>query len=191
MDWRKLFELYTAFAYAFRLKFGEQALRMAIAITVIGLAMLLWPCFVFRPDQPLSVPAIVSLIIGIILAGLFGHIVVTWKTLPMPGRGEVDAQSLPSSENVQAQQLLEKAYSYVDVGELENALRECEGALELEPGWAEAHNLRGVILDDMGRAKEAIAAYREAVRLAPGFEEAVQNLAEAQEEERQAKPGAK
>jgi tetratricopeptide (TPR) repeat protein len=83
---------------------------------------------------------------------------------------------------------LERAYAHTDADELEDALRECDRAIEMVPGWAEAHNLRGVILDEMERVDEAIAAYEEAVRLDASFEEAVKNLAEAREERRGGRP---
>lgn len=83
---------------------------------------------------------------------------------------------------------LERACGHADAGELEDALRECDRAIELAPEWAEAHNLRGVVLDEMGRVEEAIAAYEKAVRLDAGFEEAVENLAEARKERRGGRP---
>lgn len=54
-------------------------------------------------------------------------------------------------------------------GDLEDALYDCEAALELDPKSAEAHNLRGLILDLLGNRGEAIQSYREAVRLDPQF----------------------
>jgi len=91
-------------------------------------------------------------------------------------------------EDAQAHQHLERAYARTDAGELEDALRECDRAIEMIPEWAEAHNLRGLVLDEMGRVEEAIAAYEEAVRLDAGLVEAVENLAEAREERRGGRP---
>jgi tetratricopeptide (TPR) repeat protein len=51
-------------------------------------------------------------------------------------------------------------------------------AIQLNPGLAEAYNLRGIVLEEMGRMQEAVAAYRQAVRLDPGFLEARENLQE-------------
>lgn len=87
----------------------------------------------------------------------------------------LDSSGLP--ENVRHH--LEQAYAYEEGGDLECALRECERIIQLAPELAEAHNLRGVILDELGRKEEAIAAYREAVRLDPTFREARENLDEA------------
>jgi preprotein translocase subunit SecD len=69
-------------------------------------------------------------------------------------------------------------------GDLEDALYDCDAALELDPKSAEAHNLRGLILDLLGSKGEAIQSYREAVRLDSTFEDARQNLAEAEAEQR-------
>jgi tetratricopeptide (TPR) repeat protein len=101
---------------------------------------------------------------------------------------DATAQGPSSIEDTRAHQHLQRAYAHADAGELEDALRECDRAIEMVPQWAEAHNLRGVVLDEMGRVEEAIAAYEEAVRLDAGFEEAVENLAEAREERRGGRP---
>jgi hypothetical protein len=67
------------------------------------------------------------------------------------------------------------------------ALNDCDRAIEQQPGLAEAHNLRGLILDAMGKTDKAILAYREAVRLDPSLEDARVNLQDA-ENERITKP---
>ena len=59
------------------------------------------------------------------------------------------------------------------------ALVECDQALRLAPRWAEAHNFRGLLLEELGRTDDAISAYRKAMLLDPTFVEARQNLAEA------------
>jgi len=98
-------------------------------------------------------------------------------------------QTPPSTmKSAQARRHVERAYAHANAGRLEGALQECDRAIELTPGWAEAHNLRGVVLDEMGRAGEAIAAYEEAVELDASFEEAAKNLAEAREEAREDGP---
>jgi hypothetical protein len=65
---------------------------------------------------------------------------------------------------------------------LKQALIDCELAIQLDSNFAEAHNLRGLILDEMGRLDEAIASYREAIRLNPDLEEAKANLRDAEAE---------
>ncbi|MBI5952099.1 MAG: tetratricopeptide repeat protein [Chloroflexi bacterium] len=66
---------------------------------------------------------------------------------------------------------------------LNKALADCEIALQLDPNFAKAHNLRGLILDEMGRTDDAIASYREAIRLNPGLDEARANLRDAEAEQ--------
>jgi hypothetical protein len=83
-----------------------------------------------------------------------------------------------------AQHHLEQAYACNAKGDWTQALQQCELAIQLAPDLADAHNLRGIILEQLGRRKEAIAAYAEAVRLDPDFGVARENLAEAQAEVR-------
>lgn len=79
---------------------------------------------------------------------------------------------------------LERAQAHLDAGDLMAALRECDGALQAAPQWAEAHNLRGIVLDEMRRTGEAIAAYQEALRLDPALADTAANLADLQVERR-------
>lgn len=58
------------------------------------------------------------------------------------------------------------------------ALVHAESALEYQPDSAAAHNLRGRILEDMGRLDEAHEAYQKAVELDPDFKAAADNLAD-------------
>jgi hypothetical protein len=66
---------------------------------------------------------------------------------------------------------------------LDKALDYCKLAIQLDPNFAEAYNLRGLILDEMGRVDEAIASYRDAIRLNPTLEEARANLRDAEAEQ--------
>lgn len=99
-------------------------------------------------------------------------------------RPDAISQRIEDPEGLQErpQELLEKAHAAWEAGHMGSALRACEKALALDPDWAEAHNLRGVVLDAMGQTGEAVAAYRRALRLAPGLEDARANLREAQAE---------
>lgn len=81
-----------------------------------------------------------------------------------------------------ARRHLKQAYRHDDREELEQALLECEAALGLAGDWAEAHNLHGIVLDGLGRRREALAAYTEALRLDPSFDEARENLSELEAE---------
>ena len=77
----------------------------------------------------------------------------------------------------QVKQHLADAYDYYDVEEPDKALRACDAAIELAPNMAEAHNLRGMVLEDLGRLQEATAAYETALQIDPEFEEGRENLA--------------
>lgn len=77
---------------------------------------------------------------------------------------------------------LQTAYEYIERSDLQNALNKCQVAIKLAPDSADAHNLHGIILDQLGETEQAILAYSEAIRLNPAFDEAIQNLAEAQTE---------
>lgn len=73
---------------------------------------------------------------------------------------------------------LKQAYIYYEeTEEFDKALQECEVALELDPYLADAHNLRGVILEELGAPFGALKAYRQALQLDPDFAEAKENLA--------------
>jgi uncharacterized RDD family membrane protein YckC len=81
-----------------------------------------------------------------------------------------------------SEQHLEQAYVLEEEGKFEKAARECELAIHSAPDCAEAHNLRGIILESLGKPEEAIDAYREAARLDPEFSQAQENLREAKAE---------
>lgn len=79
-----------------------------------------------------------------------------------------------------AEQHLGQAYAHEERGEFEDALSECIAALRFDPGYAEAYHLRGIVLDELGQTRGAMAAYRQAVRLDPAFSAAQENLAEVE-----------
>lgn len=96
---------------------------------------------------------------------------------------DLDTSLSPTELQTLAQPHLDKAMKALDSGiHLQDALANCEAAIEYLPESADAHNLRGLILDALGREDEAILAYRQAVALDPNFVEAQKNLADAEEE---------
>jgi hypothetical protein len=91
------------------------------------------------------------------------------------------------SENLnaftQAEYHLDQATIYLDeTGELDKALAECDAAIELNPHLADAYNLRGIVLEELGRTLEAMDAYERAIRLDPDFVEARENLSDLRQE---------
>ena len=84
-----------------------------------------------------------------------------------------------------AQENLQNARDLLESGRnLKKALASCDQAIAYTPESAEAHNLRGLILDGLGRTPEAILAYRQALLLDPNFADAQANLDDALKENR-------
>ena len=111
------------------------------------------------------------------------------SVMPDPHPQDIEAllqglQDRHGTLSLQAEQALDRAYAHQERGEFEDALRECEAAIRFDPGYAEAHNLQGIILEELGRTQEAMAAYRRAVRLDPTFNDARENLSEVEAESR-------
>ena len=79
-----------------------------------------------------------------------------------------------------AEECLDRAYAHEERGEFEDALGACIAALRFDPRYAEAYNLRGIVLEELGQPRGAMAAYRQAVRLDPTFSAAQENLAEVE-----------
>lgn len=71
---------------------------------------------------------------------------------------------------------LSQAYQFYRQNLRNNALTEVDALLALAPANAEAHNLRGAILEGLGRQQEALAAYEESVRLKPDYAAALANV---------------
>lgn len=83
-----------------------------------------------------------------------------------------------ASEFSEATWHLEQAYAAEEQGDSATALGECDLSIQLDSGHAEAHNLRGIVLEELGRKEEALAAYQEAVRLDSTLADAQENLVE-------------
>src|SRR5688572_8176518 len=71
---------------------------------------------------------------------------------------------------------LAQAYQFYQQNLRNNALTEVEAVLVAAPANAEAHNLRGAILEGLGRRQEALVAYEEAVRFKPDYPAALENV---------------
>lgn len=77
----------------------------------------------------------------------------------------------------EAQNQLEQAHNYYEALEdFEKALEACDLAIQLDPYLADAHNLRGVLLEELGRSLDALGAYKTALQLDADFIEAEENL---------------
>jgi hypothetical protein len=58
----------------------------------------------------------------------------------------------------------------------------CDAVLALAPDCGEAHNLRGIVLEALGRQREAVESFRQAVHLEPEEADFRENLEEAEQE---------
>lgn len=83
---------------------------------------------------------------------------------------------------VEVQVALDRAYTLETDGNLEEALRVCDSILRDVSELAEVYNLKGIILEQTGDKEEALEAYRSALKLDPGFDDARQNLLDLEED---------
>lgn len=96
---------------------------------------------------------------------------------------ELDASLHNAREEWAAAQLrqtagvyLERARQLRETGDdLNHAYLACRFALALQPEWAAAHNLHGLLLENFGEYARALEAFHRALDLEPAFEEARQN----------------
>lgn len=73
----------------------------------------------------------------------------------------------------QLQQAIEQYETHRNV---EQAFELCEIAIQLDPNYADAHNFRGILLEELNKPINAVGAYRKAIKLDPEFQEARDNL---------------
>lgn len=95
---------------------------------------------------------------------------------PPPGSGGTESQ------------LLDQALQDYQAGRFESSLEDCDRALDCDPLLADAHNLRGVVLEQLGRHEEAVDAYWTALELDRDHHEAALNLRELAVELAEAAP---
>ena len=98
------------------------------------------------------------------------------------GLGDLMSSLNEEERKTLAEEALNRALKICNSGEdLKRALKEISLSVQLEPNFAEAHNLKGVILDLMEEKDAAIISYEEAIRLDPIYADAVSNLREIKE----------
>ena len=86
---------------------------------------------------------------------------------------ESELQSLAADFTIKAQSAYDQGRDF------KAALADCDLALEYTPAAAGLHNLRGLILDALGKTGLAVQEYKAALQLQPGLSEASDNLADA------------
>lgn len=92
---------------------------------------------------------------------------------------------LPSTEQIEFLSAEQHLHNAIDLREAELAERglvECSLALWLQPDWAYAWYLRGVLFEDLDRPFEAWLAYRRAIDLDPVLSDALEALEELDNE---------
>jgi len=78
---------------------------------------------------------------------------------------------------------LSAAEYWEEQGKYGYALEWCERAIEgLRAYLADAYNLRGILLEELGRDEEAVESYRRALEMQPGMAEAADNLTALEKE---------
>jgi len=80
-------------------------------------------------------------------------------------------------EEIEAWELVNRGYSYIELGRYERAIEYCDKAIELSPRDFEAYNNRGVAYANLGQPERAIKDYSEAVKLNPNHASAYNNRA--------------
>jgi len=71
---------------------------------------------------------------------------------------------------------LNQAEQYEKAGELEEALAECDVAIAVDSKLAEAYNLKGRILEQLGRQQDAIRSYKKALKISPDLHSVKEDL---------------
>ena len=94
----------------------------------------------------------------------------------------MDLEIESSSHLAEAKTHLDQAYSYKKSQDFDQVLVECGIAIEIDSNLAEAYNLKGIALEELGRKAEAVEAYQQAINLAPDFSEAQDRLAALEDE---------
>ena len=82
----------------------------------------------------------------------------------------------PQSVQYQVKEILDKVVNYLQAGNLDQALNECELAIQLVPDLAIAYYYLGFVYDEKEQLDKAIANYQEAIRLDPKLKDAWDNL---------------
>ena len=75
-----------------------------------------------------------------------------------------------------AEKRLKLAFLYAEAGRNDEALKQLEEAIKIEPGYAGARNNLGVLMYDLKRFDEAEKEYREAIKIKPDYAGAHNNL---------------
>ncbi len=90
-----------------------------------------------------------------------------------------DPRKPPEEKERKAWEHNNKGVSYVELGFLDEAIKEFKNTLKLNPYSADAHNNLGFIFKQKGMIEEAIKEFKEALKIRPHSLESLSNLIEA------------
>jgi len=99
----------------------------------------------------------------------------TKPTEPEPAPRPVAPPQQPASPQVRAQLHTELASGYYERGQMDIALDELGRAIALEPNYAQAYNIYGLVYATLGEDSKAEQSFQRALQLAPGDSEIHQN----------------
>lgn len=80
------------------------------------------------------------------------------------------------SIETQVLKIIDKIEDHLENNQLDQALSECELAIQMKPDFAIAYNYRGEIYDEMEQLENAIINYQKAIELDPEFQSAWENM---------------
>ena len=94
---------------------------------------------------------------------------------PEPPRPIVAPPQQPASPQIRAQLHTELASGYYERGQMDVALDELNHAVALQPDYAPAYNVYGLVYATIGEDAKAEQSFARALQLAPGDSEIHQN----------------
>lgn len=125
--------------------------------------------------KPSGLP-IAALVLAVFLAGCANNVLAP-KQEPLPNLEQTTAPARPvaADERERAKVHTDLGIAYLRDRKYEIALNEAQIALDMQGGYAPAHNLKGLIHMALGQNDQADAAFRQATSLAPGNPEFANN----------------
>lgn len=102
------------------------------------------------------------------LAAITAALLGGCSSVPSQDAGGVQTFSDQTDVRRSAHIRLQLAVGYFQQGQLNIALDEIKQSLQIDPGFADAYSMRGLIYMEMGELRLAEESFREALRLTPG-----------------------
>jgi tetratricopeptide (TPR) repeat protein len=90
--------------------------------------------------------------------------------------GAPETAPAPTEDTKKARQLLDRAFTMFERGDLSNAILSCRQSVALAPHSAQGFSMLGLLLERTGDLEEAAAAYARVLRLAPSSRKEAESL---------------